>query len=359
MHAKKRVPNRWLIAAMCTVLQLCLGTVYAWSYFQPLLVEQFRWTNTETSWAFSLTICCLGLSAAWGGINLARIGPRRLAIAGGLLFAAGSALAAIALELKSLTLFYLGYGAVAGIGIGLGYVTPMSTVTKWFPDKKGLMTGIVAMGFGLGAFILSVLLAPILMYVFHRNLAPVFAALGAILGSAAFGSAAMLKDPPADYLPSGYVPSAAKDAFAAGPYAKAEEESDLPLKEYLLAGQYAIMWFIFFQHHGWHLDRQLPLAAVPGHLETQPPYLRALYSGQLWRHADRSELFVQRLWAHCVGRRVRKARPHQHVSSPARLAANCVWHLDDGAQSMGLRYTCVLCAELLRWRLRDHAAHDD
>ena len=70
MHAKERVPNRWLIATMCTVLQLCLGTVYAWSYFQPLLVEQFRWTNTETSWAFSLTICCLGLSAAWGGINL-------------------------------------------------------------------------------------------------------------------------------------------------------------------------------------------------------------------------------------------------------------------------------------------------
>jgi MFS transporter, OFA family, oxalate/formate antiporter len=212
MHAKERVPNRWLIATMCTVLQLCLGTVYAWSYFQPLLVEQFRWTNTETSWAFSLTICCLGLSAAWGGINLARIGPRKLAVAGGLLFAAGYALAALALALKSLTLFYLGYGAVAGIGIGLGYVTPMSTVTKWFPDKKGLVTGIVAMGFGLGAFVLSVVLAPILMRVFHQNLALVFAALGAILGSAAFGSAAMLRDPPADYLPSGHVPSAAKMA---------------------------------------------------------------------------------------------------------------------------------------------------
>src|SRR5262245_40208138 len=117
MHAKERVSNRWLIAIMCTVLQLCLGTVYAWSYFQPLLVERFRWTNTETSWAFSLTICCLGLSAAWGGINLARIGPRKLAVAGGLLFAAGYALAAVALAVKSLTLFYLGYGAVAGIGI--------------------------------------------------------------------------------------------------------------------------------------------------------------------------------------------------------------------------------------------------
>jgi len=231
---------------MCTVLQLCLGTVYAWSYFQPLVVEQFRWTNTATSWAFSLNICCLGLSAAWGGINLARIGPRKLAVAGGLLFAAGYALAAVALALKSLTLFYLGYGVVAGIGIGLGYVTPMSTVTKWFPDKKGLLTGIVAMGFGLGAFVLSAVLAPILMRAFHGNLTLVFAALGGILGSAAFGSAAMLRDPPAGYLPSGYVASASKDARAGGPYAKAEEESDLPLTEYVLAGQYAIMWFIFF-----------------------------------------------------------------------------------------------------------------
>ena len=246
MRAQDRVPNRWLIATMCTVLQLCLGTVYAWSYFQPLLVEQFRWTNTATSWAFGVTNCCLGLSAAWGGINLARIGPRKLAVAGGLLFAAGYALAAVALALKSLTLFYLGYGVVAGIGIGLGYVTPMSTVTKWFPDKKGLLTGIVAMGFGLGAFVLSVVLAPILMRAFHGNLTLVFAALGGILGSAAFGSAAMLRDPPAGYLPSGYVASASKDARAGGPYAKAEEESDLPLTEYVLAGQYAIMWFIFF-----------------------------------------------------------------------------------------------------------------
>src|SRR5262249_54576707 len=158
--------------------------------------------NTETSWAFSLTICCLGLSAVWGGINLARIGPRKLAVAGGLLFAIGYALAAIAPAAKGLALFYLGYRAGAGVALGLGYVTPMSTGTTWFPDKKGLVTGIVTMGFGLGAFVLSVVLAPILMRVFHQNLALVFAALGAILGSAAFGAATMLRKPPADYLPS-------------------------------------------------------------------------------------------------------------------------------------------------------------
>src|SRR5438552_17841951 len=122
MRTQDRVPNRWLIAAACTVLQLCLGTVYAWSYFQPLLVEQFRWSNTDTSWAFSLNICCLGLSAAWGGVNLARIGPRKLAVAGRVLFAAGYALAAMALAVQSSMLSYLGCAALSGVGIRLAYL---------------------------------------------------------------------------------------------------------------------------------------------------------------------------------------------------------------------------------------------
>ncbi len=246
MRTPERVPNRWLIAGACTLLQLCLGTVYAWSYFQPLLVEQFRWSNTDTSWAFSLNICCLGLSAAWGGVNLAKIGPRKLAVSGGILFAAGYAMAAVALAVESLPLFYLGYGAVSGIGIGLGYVTPMTTVIKWFPDRRGQLTGIVAMGFGLGAFVLSVMLAPVLMHVLSGNLTLVFAALGAILGSLAVGSATVLKNPPDGYLPQGFVAAAKNVSQSESPYARAEEEADLPLSEYLLAGQYAIMWFIFF-----------------------------------------------------------------------------------------------------------------
>jgi OFA family oxalate/formate antiporter-like MFS transporter len=245
MRAPERVPNRWLIATACTILQLCLGTVYAWSYFQPLLVQQFRWSNTDTSWAFCLNICCVGLSAAWGGIKLATFGPRKLALAGGILFALGYAIAAVALALKSLPLFYLGYGAVSGIGIGLGYVTPMATIIKWFPDRRGQLTGIAAMGFGLGAFVLSVVLAPILMTLLSGNLTLVFAALGAILGSVAIGSAAILKNPPEGYLPAGFKP-AARESLAVSPYARAEEAADLPLSEYLLAGQYVIMWFVFF-----------------------------------------------------------------------------------------------------------------
>ena len=130
-------PNRWLIAAAGTALQLCLGTVYAWSYFQGPLMERYGWTNAQVSWTFSLAICCLGLAAAWGGLQLPRFGPRKLAVGGGILFALGYLIAALALYCHCLPLLYFGYGVVGGCGLGLAYVTPVATVAKWFPDKKG------------------------------------------------------------------------------------------------------------------------------------------------------------------------------------------------------------------------------
>jgi len=135
--------NRWLVASMGTLLQLCLGTVYAWSYFQKPTMERFGWSNSQTAWTFSIAIAALGLAAAWGGMNLANYGPRRLARIGSILFSAGYLLGALAFALKSLALLYLGYGIIGGIGLGLSYVTPVATVAKWFPDKKGLGAGMV------------------------------------------------------------------------------------------------------------------------------------------------------------------------------------------------------------------------
>ena len=130
------------------------------------------------AWTFSLAICCLGLAAAWGGLQLPRVGPRRLAMAGGVLFGGGYLVAALALHWKSLPLLYLGYGVMGGIGLGLGYVTPVATVAKWFPDKKGLTTGMVIMGFGFGALLMSKLFAPLLYRASGGNLVAVFAWLG-------------------------------------------------------------------------------------------------------------------------------------------------------------------------------------
>ena len=213
--------NRWLIAGMGTLLQLCLGTVYAWSYFQKPLVTGYGWRNTQVAWTFSLAIGFLGLAAAAGGILLPRFGPRKLAVTGSLLYGAGYLLAALALRLHSLPLLWLGYGVVGGIGLGLGYVTPVATVAKWFPDKKGLVTGMVVMGFGFGALLMSKVIAPVL--VAHFQLPEVFAGAGVAVGVTGLVAAAGLRNPPDTPVTS-------------------IELSGLPLG----SRQFLLMWLVFF-----------------------------------------------------------------------------------------------------------------
>lgn len=173
--------KRWLIAVMGTLVHLCLGTVYAWSFFQKTISETFGWSNSETAWAFSLAIFMLGVTASWGGQNLQKFGPRKLALIGAFLYAFGYIISYFALKNESLWLLYFGYGIVGGIGLGLAYVTPVATVSKWFPDKQGLVTGMVVMGFGLGALLMSKLLAPIFLEYFEKDLAKTFLAIGLTL----------------------------------------------------------------------------------------------------------------------------------------------------------------------------------
>jgi OFA family oxalate/formate antiporter-like MFS transporter len=173
--------KRWFIAVMATLVHLCLGTVYAWSFFQKTVSETFGWSNSETAWAFSLAIFMLGVTASWGGQNLQKFGPRKLALIGAFLYAFGYIISYFALQNESLWLLYFGYGIVGGIGLGLAYVTPVATVSKWFPDKQGLVTGMVVMGFGLGALLMSKLLAPIFLEYFEKDLAKTFLAIGITL----------------------------------------------------------------------------------------------------------------------------------------------------------------------------------
>ena len=222
---------RSLMALFCTVLQVCFGTVYAWSFFQTLLVRQLGWTFTETAWAFSLTILSLGTSAAWAGALLPRVGPRRLAVAGSVMFAVGYVLGSVALNLDSLALFYVGYGVIGGAGIGLGYVTPVATVAKWFPDKKGLATGIVVMGFGVGAFLLSKGLAPLLVSHLAGDLPRVFLGLGVIFAAVLIPCSLLLSNPPA-----------ANEAVAEE---TPGDESD-SVAPYLRSSEFLLMWIVFF-----------------------------------------------------------------------------------------------------------------
>ncbi len=232
-----RVP-RVVIALLCTTLQLCFGTVYAWSFFQTMLVRQAGWTFSQTAWAFSITIFTLGVSAAWAGQALPRLGPRKLALIGSILFSGGYLVAAAALRLDMLPLFYIGYGVIGGAGIGLGYVTPVATVAKWFPDHKGLVTGVVVMGFGVGAFLLSKGLAPLLVLRTGEDLSEVFLWLGITFACLLIPCSLLLSDPP---VPSDLVKS------VAGPAAEpAPAEDDTAVRTYLGSQQFVFMWIVFF-----------------------------------------------------------------------------------------------------------------
>lgn len=173
--------NRWFIVAMASLTQLCLGMVYAWSFFQKPLSENYKWSNSETTLAFSLSIFMLGISAAWGGLKINKFGPKKLALTGGLLYALGYIISGWALFQDNLFLLYIGFGVIGGIGLGLAYVTPVATVSKYFPDKQGLATGIVVMGFGLGALLMSKVIAPYFLYLSEQSLPKTFLYIGVLL----------------------------------------------------------------------------------------------------------------------------------------------------------------------------------
>ena len=145
--------NRWAVAVAGTVAMICLGTVYSWSLFTQPLIAAFGWSNTTTTWAFALAIFFLGVGAIIGGRWQDRRGPRPVAITGVVLWGVSNILAGLGVRALGAPWMYLTYGIAGGIGLGLGYVTPVAAVTKWFPEKRGFGTGMVVMGFGLGAFI--------------------------------------------------------------------------------------------------------------------------------------------------------------------------------------------------------------
>lgn len=227
-------PPRALIVFYCTALHICFGTVYAWSYFQSILVRQYGWTYTETALAISVAFFSIGMSAAWAGNVLPKVGPRRMALAGSLLFAGGYMIAGLALRMESVVLFVLGFGAIGGMGIGLGYGTPVTTAVKWFPERKGRVSGIVVMGFGLGALLMSKGLAPFLIAAADGDLPLVFMGLGVVFACVMVPCSLALSNPPGE-----------EAAVPAGPSAVPVPAHD-GTRPYLMSVQFVLMWVVFF-----------------------------------------------------------------------------------------------------------------
>ena len=154
--------NRWLIPPAALAVHLCIGQAYATSVYKSSLVEHFDTSLTAIGIIFSIAIVMLGVSAAVFGTWVDASGPRKAMAAAAGCWSAGFLVGALGIATTQLWLVYLGYGVIGGIGLGLGYISPVSTLIKWFPDRPGLATGLAIMGFGGGAMIASPLSAKLL-----------------------------------------------------------------------------------------------------------------------------------------------------------------------------------------------------
>ncbi|GAA3795570.1 OFA family MFS transporter [Streptomyces chiangmaiensis] len=147
--------SRWLVPPAALSVHLSIGQAYAWSVFKPPLESALHLNGTQSALPFQLAIVMLGLSAAFGGTLVERNGPRWAMTVALICFSSGFLLAALGAQTEQYWLIVLGYGFIGGIGLGIGYISPVSTLIKWFPDRPGMATGIAIMGFGGGALIAS------------------------------------------------------------------------------------------------------------------------------------------------------------------------------------------------------------
>ena len=153
--------NRWKVPVASILIHMCIGSVYAWSIFNPALIKlegvvassANDWSLSEVVWIFSVAIVSLGISAALAGKWLERVGPRMVGVCAAITWGGGFIIGYFGIITHQLWLLYLGYGVIGGIGLGLGYVSPVSTLIRWFPDRRGMATGMAIMGFGGGAMI--------------------------------------------------------------------------------------------------------------------------------------------------------------------------------------------------------------
>ena len=145
--------NRWLIPPAALAIHMCIGQVYGASVYRDAIQLHFGASHTAIGIIFSLAIVMLGLSAALFGSWVDRNGPRRAVLASTACWVSGFVIGSVGIFTEQLWLLYLGYGVVGGIGLGIGYIAPVSTLMKWFPDRPGMGTGMAIMGFGVGAMI--------------------------------------------------------------------------------------------------------------------------------------------------------------------------------------------------------------
>ena len=228
--------SRWTIPVAAVAIHICIGSVYAWSTFnRPIhaVLPDSPWWFSPPYITFSTALVLLGLSAAFGGPWVERRGPRAAATAAAILFSTGLILGGIGLALRQAFLVFLGMGVIGGMGCGLGYIAPVSTLVKWFPDRRGMATGMAIMGFGGGAF-LAGYLNVYLIGIF--GVAKTIVVLGVIYFVIMMAGARLIRRPPNGWKPEGWVP----------PPANTMALESLTRNQALRTPQFYLLWGILF-----------------------------------------------------------------------------------------------------------------
>ena len=212
--SEQKVMNRWLVVVGAILIQLCLGAIYAWSVFTTPLKGDHGWTATQTQMVFAAGLALFAIVMVLAGRMMPKVGPRKLAIAGGLVLGAGYLMAGL-LGGTSFWPVFIFVGVVGGSGIGLAYVVPIAVGMRWFPDKKGLITGLAVAGFGFGATIWVKMAGAWGHLIENVGLANTFMIYGVIFAVAVVLGGLTMVFPPEGWTPEGYEPPKAAPGKAA------------------------------------------------------------------------------------------------------------------------------------------------
>ena len=202
----ERVPNRWLVVLGAVLIQLSLGAIYAWSVFTPAL-KALGWSKLETQAVFAVGLVTFAVVMVFAGKLLVKLGPQKLAVTGGLTLGAGYTLAGL-MGAEAFWSVCLGVGLIGGAGIGLGYVVPIAVGMRWFPDKKGMITGLAVAGFGFGAMGWVKIAGAWGHLIELQGLAQTFIIYGAAFAALILLGSIWMRMPPEGWLPEGFQPSA-------------------------------------------------------------------------------------------------------------------------------------------------------
>ena len=228
----KHLENRWLVVVGALIIQICLGAIYSWSVFVSPLKDVFSYSTTQTQIIFSLALATFALVMIFAGKLQDRMGPRIVATSGGIVLGAGYLLASI--TDGSFPLIALTVGVIGGAGIGLSYVCPIAACVKWFPDKRGMVTGLAVAGFGAGAWIFAKVASS---FIDSYGLLTSFMYLGVIFMLAVVVGAQFLRNPPAGWKPSGWNPPVS--------ISTTDSIEDFEWRDMIKLKQFWMLWIMF------------------------------------------------------------------------------------------------------------------